>query len=274
MSAPNRRRPDILIRQYGADTTIRMGRSASIPLPLAAPQDIRRVVKQFLKKIETVRPEVVEPSITAARDFIRIARQSAYDCFTAVSTGSLDDIAEVVGEMESRKRYWTRMGDPPFIEVVVNDSEYLPWEWLAEPISRHGREIDGLDMAQNEGDATSKLVRDALDVLGFYAIVRRVLVKSKPLGDETRGSRGYLVSKSNTLQVRYVRHSGLSGASQQEGYFNSLGSAISLVGPLPDARRGLPIGLVSQLLDPGLDSIVRGHRLGGLDQVVHLHCHH
>jgi hypothetical protein len=83
MSAPNRRRPDILIRQYGADTTIRMGRSAAIPLPLAAPQDIRRVVKQFLKKIETVRPDVVEPSITAARDFIRIARQSAYDCFTA-----------------------------------------------------------------------------------------------------------------------------------------------------------------------------------------------
>ena len=273
MTAPTRRSPDIVIWQHGADTKIRIGRAKSIPIPLPPSQDIRPLVKTFLRKIECARPKDVEPSVETARDFIRTARQAAYRLFAEITIGSFDDIATVVGDIRSHIRNWTRAGDPPFAEIIVNDSEYLPWEWLAEPISRQARDIDEPEQREGQQDA-SKLLGDAVDVLGFAAIMRRVLLKTMAPKDEAIVSHHYLISKSNTLQVRYIRHSDLGGASLQEGYFNSHADAISLVGPVPDATQGLPISLASQLLDPTVDSLKAGRRLTGLDQVVHLHCHH
>ncbi len=263
------RRPDVVIRQSGGGTEIRIGDANPVPVPLVGARTLRAHVNRFIKTIESVRPDAPQLSAEAARDFISTARTAAYKCFARCVDDSYDKIGNLVGEIQSHMLRWRRPGDPPFVEIVVNDAEYLPWEWLAAPTPGSISRVEGPEGYQQDGH---ELLDSMEDILGFGAIARRVLLKSEPI--DTPVNRQYLVAVHNKLQIRYVRHLVLAGASQQQGYFNRHGAVVNLVGPVPDAELGLPVGLGTQLLNPGAGYISGEQRLGGLDQILHIHCHH
>ncbi len=266
-------RPDINIRQGPSEARVKVGRAAPIRLALASPYGIRLAVAEFIRTVESVRPIGDEPTPADFQRFVRGVRSAAYDCFCDVTLGSFDDLANVIGEVGT---HLARMGNrTPSVQIVSTGAEYLPWEWLAEPIPRSlASSPPRARRASDDVGTSTQYLDEVLDILGFAAATYRILAGQPRLGDTEISDSQYLLPREEKLQVRFIRHEALSGSSRQEGYFNSRRRAVLLVGPIPDAACGLPVDLPTQLLDPAADSIEIGQRLAGDDQIVHIHCHH
>jgi hypothetical protein len=265
MSGQAARRPDIAIRQSGADSAIRVGNGQEEALPLLT-AGFRENVNEFIKSIESTRPEEPEPSISTAIGFVLQARKDAYRCFARCVGGDFDSDGDLVGRIREKLTSPRRGGEPPFVEILVVDGEYFPWEWLAEPTPRR---------VTTRGEESTKgdLLDAMADILGFAAITRRVLVESNARGGSDPAPQ-QLVTSENKLQVRYVRHLALVGASRQQVYFDRHGAVVDLVGPVPAPTGDFPVPLGTQVLNPAAGGLSEEQLPAGIDQILHFHCHH
>ena len=245
----------------------RIGLGEAIALPLAPPTTIRRYVDKFISVVESARPKVLRPTLSESYYFIESARKAAYDCFTRIIRASADDFANLVGELSELLRIRRQAGDPPVVQILLEDDEYLPWEWLAEPVPRYRASTSTATRSElTEADTLAA----AADVLGFAAIVPRMPIAPQP-GTDARVMR-YLTTHHNQVRIKFIRHISLGGASAQEGYFNAHRTNIELIGPLP--ATGHEVDILELLVNPSIGPLPLSHNGVCRDQVVHVHCHH
>jgi len=233
------------------------------------PGQIHRAVRTFVATVEKIRPRGLVPAPAASADFIARARNASYECFVTASALSLDDIAGVVRDIIDHVTRSAARSVPPTAEIVVADSQYLPWEWLAFPAPR--RRPAGRSGADDDYEPA----HDLADVLGFASIVRRRFDTDQPgrpappLSYRLAAPLVLRATADARVPLQYVRHVGLDGAARQEGYFNYRRASIDLIGPLPLDANVDAFDLGEHLVDPFAASQGRTR-----DQIVHIHCHH
>lgn len=256
--------------QNGPETMITIADRPAVPFRLS-PSQVPRAVRTFVSKVEKIRPQYLEPPPADGAAFVAGAGRASYECFVTASALPFDDVASVVRETIEYVRRAAMRRVAPLVEIVVADSQYLPWEWLTIPAPRPRR---------LPGDAAAgqlyEPVHDLAKVLGFAAIVRRRFRHDLP-GGPARAVNGRLparlVLRANAearLPLKFVRHIDLDGAALQEGYFNFRRASIDLIGPLPRPADVDAFDLGEHLLDPLTGLEPRTDQ----DQVFHIHCHH
>lgn len=221
--------------------------------------------------VEPLRPAEVEPAPISSYCFVKAARQAAYDCFARVARRNADDLARLLDDITARIRSWARPDDPPLVVIEVEDSEYLPWEWLAEPVPWTSSNVDPTIFATEVLTETPYISDAAEGVLGFAAMVCRIPVHV--MGEkDTQGIHRYLATYDNRVRIKYIRHLALTGSSVQEGYFNSHAVNIDMVGPLPGASSLASFNFPQTVVNPTVGGASENKHY--FDQIVHIHCHH
>jgi CHAT domain len=166
-------------------------------------------------------------------------------------------ISDVQELFENAWPWWRTSDDVPRV-AVEGDVFGFPFELL--PVFDFNRAPDITDA---EG-----IKRFARRFLGFTAAIRRAPKVSDP------GHAGWERREDAPIRVSFLRHAGLAGADQEEGWFKTRGDRLDLDGPWPYADMdGAAVldGAMKTLVDPlvRLDGMPSDHEA----DVHHFACH-